>query len=318
MLKRFRQTVAMLLVLSIALYLWPMSVYAEISQKLSMNNRLTADESSDLIDAWERGIYELTERRTENVKHFLLPDGSITAVMYSVPVHYADENGTWHDIDNTLSLAQNEYSTSNQRIKFAKKITGNESLFTLHDGNGKITLSLNGARKKATGAATVTSTYSNEQPAELQKLIDLERLSSRILYADILDGVDIEYVAESMNLKENIIIKRTLDDYSFEFTLALNNLSASITETGSVRIYNESGKNVYVIPKGYMYDANGKISTDVEYALEYVSNGKYTLTVTADKTWINAEERAFPVTVDPTLSQAVQADSMLRSASCEN
>ena len=52
--------------------------------------------------------------------------------------------------------------------------------------------------------------------------------------------------------------------------------------------------------------------------LNMCQTANYTLTVTADKTWINAEERAFPVTVDPTLSQAVQADSMLRSASCEN
>ncbi len=83
-------------------------------------------------------VFEVEELREETVKHFRLEDGSYIAAQYNGPVHYLGENGVWLDIDNSLMLDGNEYSTSNAKIKFAKKITGNESLFTIHEGNYKI------------------------------------------------------------------------------------------------------------------------------------------------------------------------------------
>ena len=59
-------------------------------------------------------------------------------------------------------------------MKFAKKITGNESLFTLHDGNGKITLSLDGAKKKTAGKVTNTSTEFDKDATKLKKLTTLD------------------------------------------------------------------------------------------------------------------------------------------------
>ena len=81
-------------------------------------------------------MYEILGRREENVKHFRLGDGSFVALQYDAPVHYLDADGAWQEIDNRLAEDGSEYATSDARIKFAKKITGNETLFTLHDGNG--------------------------------------------------------------------------------------------------------------------------------------------------------------------------------------
>ena len=70
-------------------------------------------------------IYEETSLREENVKHIHLQDGSYLAVTYASPVHYLDDEGQWQEIDSRLSLIGGEYSTTDARIKFAKKITGN-------------------------------------------------------------------------------------------------------------------------------------------------------------------------------------------------
>lgn len=51
-----------------------------------------------------------------------------------------------------------------------------------------------------------------------------------------------------------------------------------------------------------MYDASGKASDKVSYSLEKSNGHKYIFTLTADSDWINADERVFPVTVDPTVS----------------
>lgn len=55
-----------------------------------------------------------------------------------------------------------------------------------------------------------------------------------------------------------------------------------------------------------MYDAAGAESRDVTYALETIkdnrNNHEYILTVTAGSKWLDAEERVYPVTVDPTVT----------------
>lgn len=46
-------------------------------------------------------VGEVTEKREENVKHFMKDDGTFVAMMYNNPVHYK-EGSEWKDIDNTL------------------------------------------------------------------------------------------------------------------------------------------------------------------------------------------------------------------------
>ena len=299
------KAVAYLLSILLFLYAVPTNVFAELIEAIG-----TATDSNDgqtTIEETESGkegtVFEVIDRREETVKHFRTEDGSFTAVQYNVPVHEKDENGEWQDIDNTLSESGSEYATSNARVKFAKKTTGNSTLFTLHDGNRKITMSLSGANKKVAGQVINTQTEFPEHATQLQKMMTLDKLSSKILYPEILEGVDLEYVVNSCNIKENIIVKERADSYSYTFEIQLNNLDAVLCEDGSVAISDpDTDEVVYTIPKGYMFDADGEYSEAVEYTLTNGGNGKYSLTVTANAEWINDEGRAFPVTVDPSLS----------------
>ena len=292
------KTLAVFLSILMIVYLVPTFVFAEwidgLSSGASGENDEPAGRASD--------TYEMTERREENVKHFHCPDGTNIAVQYDMPVHYLD-NGEWKDIDNTLAASGNDYSTSNARIKFAKKITGNESLFTLHDGNRKIVMSLDGARKKTAGKVTSLEKETDATETKLQKLMRLDKLSSKITYENILDGTDLEYIVFSSNVKENIIVKKKLPSYLYTFTISLNNLTAAVCGDGSVRIYDPTDdETVYVIPRGYMVDADGARSDAVSYSVSDLGNGKYKFTVTADADWINSDGRAFPVEIDPSLN----------------
>ena len=292
------KTLAVFLSILMIVYLVPTFVFAEwidgLSSGASGENDEPAGRASD--------TYEMTERREENVKHFHCPDGTNIAVQYDMPVHYLD-NGEWKDIDNTLAASGSDYSTSNARIKFAKKITGNESLFTLHDGNCKIVMSLDGARKKTAGKVTSLEKETDATETKLQKLMRLDKLSSKITYENILDGTDLEYIVFSSNVKENIIVKKKLPSYLYTFTISLNNLTAAVCGDGSVRIYDPSDDEmVYVIPRGYMVDADGARSDAVSYSVSDLGNGKYKFTVTADADWINSDGRAFPVKIDPSLN----------------
>lgn len=305
------KTVACVLSILMMLYAVPTNVFAELIDAIDGALENQADEVT-VEDTLKKEVFEVIDRREETVKHFRTEDGSFTAVQYNVPVHEKDENGEWKDIDNTLSESGSEYATSNARVKFAKKTTGNETLFTLHDGNRKITMSLSGANKKVAGHVTNTQTEFPEDATQLQKMMTLDKLSSKILYPEILDGVDLEYVVNSCNIKENIIVKERADSYNYTFEIQLNNLEAVLCEDGSVAISDpDTDEVVYTIPKGYMFDADGAYSEAVEYSLTNGGNGKYSLTVTADAEWINDEGRAFPVTVDPPINVTTDASSMI-------
>lgn len=305
------KTVACVLSILMMLYAVPTNVFAELIEAIDGAPENQADEVT-VEDTLKKEVFEVIDRREETVKHFRTEDGSFTAVQYNVPVHEKDENGEWQDIDNTLSASGSEYATSNARVKFAKKTTGNETLFTLHDGNRKITMSLSGANKKVASQVTNTRTEFPEDATQLQKLMTLDKLSSKILYPDILDGVDLEYVVNSCNIKENIIVKERADSYSYTFEIQLNNLEAVLCEDGSVAISDpDTDEIVYTIPKGYMFDADGEYSDTVTYTLTNGGNGKYSLTVTADAEWINDEGRALPVTVDPPINSTAYTSGIV-------
>ncbi len=50
-----------------------------------------------------------------------------------------------------------------------------------------------------------------------------------------------------------------------------------------------------------MEDGQGACSEAVEYRLTQEEEGSWILTVTADRTWMEAEDRVYPVAIDPTL-----------------
>ena len=281
-------------------YLIPTSVFAEglDSDTTVSDNSVSVNEENN---TYSPEIYEVTELREENVKHFRLADGSYVAAQYNYPVHYTDENGEFIDIDNRLVESNIEFTTNNSRVKFIKKITGNGNIFTLHENNTKISMGLVGAEKKTKGV--VTSTHNSDDAIEdtLGKLTNLENISSTILYEDILDGVDIEYIVHSLNIKENIMVKERKNSYSYTFTIELNNLTAMLSEHGDVYINSYDGETQYVIPAPIVYDAIGTYAPEnaSAYTLSETGRGKYELTVTVDSSWMNEESRAFPVIIDP-------------------
>lgn len=250
-----------------------------------------------------KNAFEVEDLRSETVKHFRLEDGSYIAAQYDKPVHYQDDDGNWQDIDNTLNESGSEFSTSNARVKFAKKITGNEVLFTLHENNQKITMTLDGAIKKTTG--TIFNNNNEDNSSELQKMMNLEKISAKVLYEDILNGVDLEYVVDSYDIKENIIVKEKTDNYTYTFTMQLNNLVATLDEKGQILLSDAAAGIVeYIIPAPTACDANGTFADNalVHYTLTDAGNGKYSLSVNVDSAWMNSDDREYPIVLDPPIS----------------
>ena len=134
----FIKMLSVLLALLLTVFVVPATVYADV---IDMVTEALHNDSSDaptpetspsdvdsLLTRVGEDVFEDIDLREENVKHFRLADGSYSAYLYDMPVHILDENGKWQDINNTLEEQNQEYATPDARIKFAKKITGNQTI----------------------------------------------------------------------------------------------------------------------------------------------------------------------------------------------
>ena len=132
-------------------------------------------------------------------------------------------------------------------------------------------------------------------------------------YGNILPGVSLQYVAYGSSLKEYILINEVQEDYHYEFDLDLENLVPQMQEDGSILLKDaENGTVVYEIPAAYMTDGAGCYSDAVEMVLLENGDGGYLLAVDADPEWIEAEERVFPVQIDPTLNRRLSSTTGIR------
>lgn len=82
---------------------------------------------------------ELTAKRSKFVKQFALSDGSFTATIYSMPIHYK-KNGRWKEINTTLvKSGKTKYKTkaTDLSIKVSKK-ANKKSVVSLKRGKNQL------------------------------------------------------------------------------------------------------------------------------------------------------------------------------------
>lgn len=258
-------------------------------------------------------IVEEESLREENVKHYKMPDGSYTAIVYSNPVHRKDNNGVWQDIDNRMNETnvknKQGYTTADGRAVFSKKINSEDpTIFELSENGYSIKVSFadvdlkNTTAKLSNHATRYVPNGKDDVETQYKKLKTIDN-NTTISYKNLLKGMTLEYVLSANDVKENIIIEKMQNEYVYSFTYELVGLIALLNEDGSIDLWDENTQeHVCMIPPPYMYDAEGEISYDVLYTLEDLGGGLYTLNVCANKEWINNTQRAFPVVIDPTMT----------------
>ena len=283
-------------------------------------------------------VREVPELREESVKHFLCDDGSYIAATYAEPVHY-NENGVWKEIDNRLILNSNKLSASGeptyttraglavsipQNFADGQKITAENKGYEISFGvkadqagvaigRGASVVAVDelmsnaGAQVSAApqsvssvvADAELTADVIEERNAELMLV---ENQAGAVQYRNILPSTNLEYAVTSSSVKESIVVREPQSEYKYYFDMDLDGLTPVENNDGSISL-TESGdtaNEIFWIEAPYMYDANSDESFAVTMSLTEVE-GKYVLAVEADKDWINAADRAFPVVIDPTL-----------------
>ena len=268
---------------------------------------IEAKDPDELQNELDELTCEIISLREENIKQIKLPDGSFQAVVYGNPVHRLSSDGNWEEIDNTLTEKDGMVKTNDSRFSFEKQLPDTGHIYQILDGNYSISVSFPDAKEG------IVAIIDNPDPdiggkTKLERLTEVETLSSSVTYSNVLPGIDLRYTLVSNDTKEDIIVKEPCESYSYSFEIATDGLSVRC-ENGKI-IFGDilTSKDVYYIPVPFMYDDIGEVSYEVFYSLEELQQGIYRLTITADEKWINSTERRFPVIIDPSLTDIGQID----------
>ncbi|MEE1321524.1 MAG: DNRLRE domain-containing protein, partial [Acutalibacteraceae bacterium] len=140
-----------------------------------------------------------------------------------------------------------------------------------------------------------------EKEAELtgnDAFLTLPDITQEVLYENVFYGIDLQYIVSPNNLKENIIIKNKSAQNSFTVNYNIGELTAQVVDDKTINLMSGS-EVIYTISAPYMYDANGEKSEGITLTVDKNKNGKLRVDITVDSQWLQAENRAYPVVVDP-------------------
>ncbi len=255
-------------------------------------------------------VKELTGKRSRFAKVYELEDGRLQAEVSAAPAHYRDGDGGWHPVDTRVEqVSQDGFTHGNDRTGFSTRFgAGSDRLMRLRLGERQLTLGVAGPAR------------------EVAPEVD----GSTVTYRGALgEGADLVYEVTETGVKENIVLARApAGSPSYGFTLAVSGgLRAEAQADGSIDFLPPSGKKpVFTIPKPFMIDAaddpaspyGKRFSAAVTQSVTQQGD-QVSVTVTPDAAWLAAPERAWPVTIDPTVVVAPDAqtssDAMIVSTS---
>ncbi|MFR8010533.1 MAG: DNRLRE domain-containing protein [Clostridia bacterium] len=219
---------------------------------------------------------------SEHSKIYQTGDQTFKTIYSEIPNTFEDTWGNQKEYDNTLTLKEKlltaDYYTNKQsdiEVKLPAAIENGDGVTFEHDGV-KVDL------------IPIEGDYSRSAVKD-----------NAILYNDVYEGIDVQYTVHELGLKEDIIFNQWTDKNTFTYTLDTHGAEARL-ENGVINLY-EKDERVLTLAAPMMTDHDANICENVTLSLSE-EKGEYTVTVTVDKNWLDAPERAYPVKIDPNLT----------------
>ena len=311
MFRNFLRILSLVLVVSLLWNMLPLSVLGEEFRAAQSENSesISAEADATLETQGPEEITilgELTDRRTENIKEYMLSNGNTLAAVYGNSVHY-QEDGQWKEIDNTLIAKNGTYvnTAGLLRVSFPQNLNGNNYITVTKDSY-TLSFGMAGQLRDSNDFAVYSATAraANQPEAEISvsaaktalaqlhtvdfteaktaaKYPELvqEKLSSRLSYSNVYDNTNITYDLDSNRVKESVILSRydaTLRGY--RYTLQTGSMIPVLAEDGHIDFYDARGEEIILtMPAPFLVDANTEHNWDIDVTLTG-SNGTYTLT----------------------------------------
>src|SRR6266540_1187399 len=239
-----------------------------------------------------QATHELVDMRTETSRTWALPDGRFRTEITVTPTTYLADDGTWHVIDNSLIATDTPgFAFENRAAAFSVEMPSNISApLKVLSGDNWITVTARGSDAVATVSDTTAT------------------------FHDALPDTDFAYSVLGGGLKEDITLWSSSAPHELAFDIiASPGLFASESKAGGIDFVDASGEIRLSLAPPTAWDAKGATTAP---ALAVSGQApKYVATLSAQPGWLDAPERAFPVTVDPTVVISPLHDCSISSAS---
>ena len=237
--------------------------------------------------------------RGENQKQFRREDGMRESVVYDHPVHYK-KDGAWERIDNTLRREKGKdgkevyrNTASSLEAELATELNGEKTVSLTHKGK-TLSWQIEGLEKSSKGEVLPVE----EEKDHDQALIHPKELFSSIQYGKALHGADLVYELDSVLLRERIVLHsaeevREKYEYTFQW-------DGEIQETEEGLLFCAGEETLLRLHTPELIDNKGEYA-ETKPELKPTGAGTYAYTVTVPVDWLRAEERSYPVVLDPSV-----------------
>ena len=226
-------------------------------------------------------VRELPGRRTATSNTYLLSDGQMESRVYETPVNYRDEQGDWQPIAEELTELPSG---------------------ALTNGANSFDINLPGDLNEAPIRMTLGDEWVSEMPLGVQTAsADLQE-DGTATYSAAGGATEFEFDGLSNGLKESIQLAGPTAPSTYRFQVdASAGVVPDLAEDGSIAFRDQDDHLVAEMPAPFMVDADAiqAPAGAVHYSLQENGEGAWLVAVEADPEWLHAEDRSWPVVIDP-------------------
>jgi len=220
---------------------------------------------------------------TANSRTFRLSDGQLETRLYQAPVNYRDAEGDWQPIEQELHQSPDG------------SVENGDNAFDVH---------LPEDLDQGPAKVVVDEAWVSEMP-----------IGMRVASADVDQGIasydangaaELQFSGLPNGLKENVVLADSSAPSTYSFRVdASRGVTPSLDRDGSIAFADGEGNVVLVMPAPVLYDNDDAAAPRdaVAYSLEPAADSSnWTLDVSVDREWLAAPDRAWPVTLDPSIT----------------
>jgi RHS repeat-associated protein len=236
---------------------------------------------------------ELAEKRTATSQTFRLPDGELETRVFEAPVNYLDAEGNWQPIEEGLERQPDGSGLTNGANEFDLELPERleSAPLRLATDGGWVSSELLGA---------------DLEPARLE--------GDAASYESGDGDFSFDLASLANGVKEDIEIGSLAAPSSFTYALdASAGVVPALLPDGSIEFRDGQGHVLATLPAPSMSDSASPepaVSRQVHYDLEEAGD-HWTLRIVADREWLEAPDRAWPVRIDPTITTGPVRDCII-------
>ncbi|MBS1870475.1 MAG: DNRLRE domain-containing protein [Actinobacteria bacterium] len=226
-----------------------------------------------------RGGHEIPSLRTANSRTYVAPNGMHVARVSAGPVNFKDADGNWQPIDPRLEREGSSWV--NRANAFQIQIPT-----SLGDGPVRV------ARH---GRWIAMRLRGDDVPATVD--------GSSATFSGVADGVTARWTSQAQQLKEDLVLADAGAPASYLFDVSLSDgLLLRDAADGSVEAVGPHGGVAFTLAAPFAVDASGDRAPDGAVTMRAQRDGAdWVVRVAVAPRWLRADDRAFPVTIDPSV-----------------